>query len=65
MTQAPARPLLLPMVETATGREHAADILAVDGVDGVFVGPYDLTISAGFPAPGSPSSSRRRRRPDD
>jgi 4-hydroxy-2-oxoheptanedioate aldolase len=54
--RAPAQPLLLPMVETATGLEHAAEILAVPGVDGVFFGPYDFTISAGYPAPGSPQT---------
>jgi 2-keto-3-deoxy-L-rhamnonate aldolase RhmA len=40
-------PLLLPMVETAGGLDHAADIVAVDGVDGVFIGPYDLSMSLG------------------
>ncbi len=48
--------LVLPMVETAVGLQHAADILAVTGVDGVFVGPYDLSISAGFPSPSSPQT---------
>lgn len=48
--------LLLPMVETAAGLQHTADILAVPGVDGVFVGPYDLSISAGFPGPSSPQT---------
>ena len=38
-TKDQAAPLLLPMVETATGLEHAAEILSVDGVDGVFFGP--------------------------
>jgi 2-keto-3-deoxy-L-rhamnonate aldolase RhmA len=54
VTRAPAEQLLLPMVETATGLDHAAEILAVAGVDGVFVGPYDLSVSAGHPAPDSP-----------
>ena len=39
--------LLLPMVETAAGLHHAADIAAVDGVDGIFIGPYDLSMSLG------------------
>ncbi|WP_353957066.1 aldolase/citrate lyase family protein [uncultured Ornithinimicrobium sp.] len=56
MADAPAEQLLLPMVETAAGLRNAADILAVDGVDGVFVGPYDLSISSGFPAPDSPQT---------
>jgi 4-hydroxy-2-oxoheptanedioate aldolase len=49
----PVPPLLLPMVETAAGLDHEAEILAAPGVDGVFFGPYDLSISAGFPDPGS------------
>jgi 4-hydroxy-2-oxoheptanedioate aldolase len=46
-------PLLLPMVETAAGLEAAGDITAVDGVDGVFIGPYDLSMSLGC-LPGEP-----------
>jgi 4-hydroxy-2-oxoheptanedioate aldolase len=40
-------PLLLPMVETRAGLDHVDDILGVDGVDGIFVGPYDLALSLG------------------
>ena len=32
-------------VETAAGVEAAADIAAVEGVDGVFLGPSDLAAS--------------------
>lgn len=55
-------PLLLPMVETAAGLHHAADILAVPGVDGVFLGPYDLSISADFGSPSSPETIAALRR---
>lgn len=41
------QPLLLPMVETLSGVERADEILGVDGVDGVFIGPYDLALSLG------------------
>jgi 4-hydroxy-2-oxoheptanedioate aldolase len=41
------QPLLLPMVETRAGLDHLDDILGVDGVDGTFVGPYDLSLSLG------------------
>ena len=34
-------------VESGTGVENAAEIAAVDGVDGVFVGPSDLAASLG------------------
>ncbi|MDN5795014.1 MAG: aldolase/citrate lyase family protein [Intrasporangium sp.] len=39
---------LFVQVETATGVEEAAEIVAVDGVDGVFVGPSDLAASMGL-----------------
>lgn len=38
-------PLLLPMVETAAGLAVATEIAAVPGVDGLYVGPYDLSLS--------------------
>jgi len=41
------QPLLLPMIETRAGLDHLDDILGVDGVDGVFLGPYDLSLSLG------------------
>lgn len=41
------QPLLLAMVETRAGLDHLDDILGVDGVDGIFLGPYDLTLSLG------------------
>jgi HpcH/HpaI aldolase/citrate lyase family len=41
------QPLLLPMVETRAGFDALDDILGVDGVDGTFIGPYDLSLSLG------------------
>ncbi len=41
------QPLLLPMVETRAGLDHVDDILGVEGVDGTFIGPYDLSLSLG------------------
>jgi 2-keto-3-deoxy-L-rhamnonate aldolase RhmA len=41
------QPLLLPMVETRAGLDHLDDILGTDGVDGIFIGPYDLSLSLG------------------
>lgn len=46
----PARPLLLAMVETAEGLAAAEDIAGCPGVDGVFLGPYDLSLSLGRPS---------------
>ncbi|MGL5930915.1 MAG: aldolase/citrate lyase family protein, partial [Dermatophilaceae bacterium] len=41
------RPLLLAMVETRAGLEAADAIAATEGVDGLFIGPNDLTLSLG------------------
>jgi 4-hydroxy-2-oxoheptanedioate aldolase len=38
---------LLVQVETVRGMENLAEISAVDGVDGVFIGPSDLSASMG------------------
>jgi 4-hydroxy-2-oxoheptanedioate aldolase len=43
--------LLLVQVETEQSVANVAEILAVDGVDGVFVGPNDLAFSGGKPWP--------------
>ena len=37
--------LAFAMIETATAMENLAAILAIDGLDGVFVGPSDLSIA--------------------
>ncbi|HKJ10951.1 MAG TPA: aldolase/citrate lyase family protein [Ornithinimicrobium sp.] len=56
LSQASEVPLVFLMIETAAGLQRAADILAVPGADGVFFGPYDFSISAGHPGPGSPGT---------
>lgn len=48
--QANGQVLVLAMVETAAALENIDAILAVDGLDGVYVGPNDLSISLGGPA---------------
>jgi 4-hydroxy-2-oxoheptanedioate aldolase len=40
---------LLVQVETKAGVDALDDILAVDGVDGVFIGPSDLGADMGYP----------------
>ena len=40
---------VVAMIETRQGVENIDAILAVDGVDGVFLGPYDLSGSYGVP----------------
>lgn len=49
LTGATEQPLLLPMVETAGALEDVEAIAALPGVDGLFVGPYDLSLSLGRP----------------
>jgi 4-hydroxy-2-oxoheptanedioate aldolase len=45
---------LLVQVETAEALRNIEQIAAVDGVDGIFVGPADLAASMGFP--GNPAA---------
>lgn len=47
LQNADAHVSLFVQIETAEGVENAAAIAAVDGVDGVFVGPSDLAASMG------------------
>lgn len=42
-------PVLVPQIETLKGVEAAADIAALDCVDAVFIGPYDLSADLGVP----------------
>jgi 4-hydroxy-2-oxoheptanedioate aldolase len=37
-----------PLVETVAGLKNVAEIVAVDGVDGIFIGVGDLALSMGF-----------------
>jgi 4-hydroxy-2-oxoheptanedioate aldolase len=46
--QADQQMCLLVQVETKVGLENLAEIAAVEGVDGVFFGPADLSASLGF-----------------
>ncbi len=41
--------LLIPQCETVGCLEHIEEIAAMDGVDGIFVGPFDLSIALGHP----------------
>lgn len=42
--------LLLPQCETRGALKDIEAIAALDGVDGVFLGPYDLSVALGVPA---------------
>lgn len=56
LNEANERVALLVQVETTTALEQLDAIAAVDGVDGVFIGPSDLSASMGFLGqPGHPT----------
>ncbi|WP_461536528.1 4-hydroxy-2-oxoheptanedioate aldolase [Spongorhabdus nitratireducens] len=48
LTQANDEICLIIQVETASAMDNLDEILAVEGVDGVFIGPSDLSASMGY-----------------
>jgi 4-hydroxy-2-oxoheptanedioate aldolase len=48
LAHADAHVSLFVQIETAAGVEAAAQIAAVDGIDGIFLGPSDLAASMGL-----------------
>ncbi len=42
--------MLFPQCETLGCLEHLEEIVALEGIDGIFVGPYDLSTAMGIPA---------------
>ena len=42
--------LLIPQCETVGCLENIEEIMSIEGVDGIFVGPFDLSIGLGIPA---------------
>ncbi len=42
--------LLVPQCETVGFLNHIEEIMQLDGIDGVFIGPYDLSTDMGMPA---------------
>lgn len=49
ITTANDRVCVLPMIETAAALEAVEEIAAVEGVDGLLVGPFDLSMALGLP----------------
>lgn len=41
--------MLIPQCETLGCLDHLKEILAIDGIDGIFVGPFDLSTAMGIP----------------
>ena len=52
--------LVICMIETPAAIENLDDIVKVDGVDVIFVGPSDLSQNMGFP-PALPATEKRPR----
>ncbi len=47
--RANAETLVLPQIETVEALERVSEIVTVPGVDGVIIGPRDLSMAMGFP----------------
>lgn len=43
------RLLLLPQCETREALEKIEEIVKIEGIDGIFIGPFDLSIALGIP----------------
>jgi len=41
--------MLVPQCETLGCLEHLEEIVAIEGIDGIFVGPFDLSTAMGIP----------------
>lgn len=50
MAKSNERLMLLPQCETAESLENIEEIAKLEGVDGIFVGPFDLSVELGVPA---------------
>ena len=44
------RVLMLPQCETKEALDSIEEIVQIEGLDGIFIGPFDLSISMGIPA---------------
>lgn len=42
--------LIIPQCETKGCLDNIEEIVSIEGVDGIFIGPYDLSIALGMPA---------------
>ncbi len=49
MEQCNKQTLLIPQCETVSCLENIEEIAALEGIDGILVGPYDLSLALGIP----------------
>ena len=45
------------MIETAAGLAAVEDIAAIPGLDGIYIGPADLSLGVGAAYPGDPAAA--------
>ena len=50
MANSNERLMLIPQCETVEALEQIEEIVALEGIDGIFIGPFDLSITMGIPA---------------
>lgn len=48
MQQSNRQTMIIPQCETLSCLEHIEEITALDGIDGILIGPYDLSIGMGI-----------------
>jgi 4-hydroxy-2-oxoheptanedioate aldolase len=61
-TRAADEIMIVVMLETSAGVESARQIMALDGIDGCFIGPNDLSISLGYPPEATSLNPKLRKR---
>lgn len=49
MKECNQKTMLIPQCETKEAYEHIEEIVSIEGVDGIFIGPCDLSIALGVP----------------
>ena len=49
LQRANQRTMIFPLIETQDGLENVEDIVALDGIDGLWLGHFDLSCSMGIP----------------
>lgn len=40
--------MVIPLIEDSSGVENIADIISVEGIDAVYLGPFDMSVSEGY-----------------
>lgn len=46
--RANAETLVFPLIEDLEGADNIEDIVSVEGINGIYLGPFDMSVSAGY-----------------